>query len=141
MGHCLAHHETRYWFSWIYLWEKSSTVYLIVYAEHFKFKDTKEFRKQRAEDYKKQAEDPAAQFSVLVRAKTAKKKIATVIKPEDILHFQQALNKILRGNLLKNVESKKEVVKGKKKRSQAQAAEGKEEQKETANGVKKFKSK
>ena len=53
----------------------------VVYAEHFLHKEKKEFKKQRAEDYKKQSEDPAAKFSVLVRAKTAKKKIATIVHP------------------------------------------------------------
>ena len=51
----------------------------VVYEEHYKYKGTKEFRKQRAEDCKKQTEDPAVKFAVLVRAKTAKKKITTLV--------------------------------------------------------------
>ena len=63
-----------------------------------------------------------------------------MVKPEDIPHFQQALNNIISGNLLKNVESTKEEVKAKKKR-EAKVAEGKEEQKEGVSEAKKFKSK
>jgi len=132
MGYCLVNNETRY-FSLILL-------FLKVYAEHLKYKEKKPFDKQRAEDYKKQAEDQNAQFSVLIRAKTAKKKIATLVKPENMTHFMQALNKVLHGAILKNAEVAKEESKIKKKK-EAKKGEEKEEQKESAQGTKKFKSK
>ena len=70
MGRCLAHNETRF----PHLYQHD-----IVYEEHQKFKGTKEIKKLRAEDKKKQTEDLTAKFPVLVRAKTMKKKIATLV--------------------------------------------------------------
>ncbi len=66
----------------------------VVYAEHFKFKGTKEFRLKRAEDEKKQTEDPAAKFSVLVRAQTSKKKISTIVLPSDPIHVRRSSSRI-----------------------------------------------
>eukprot|EP00826_Nyctotherus_ovalis_P060512 TRINITY_DN849_c0_g3_i2.p2 TRINITY_DN849_c0_g3~~TRINITY_DN849_c0_g3_i2.p2 ORF type:complete len:123 (-),score=47.12 TRINITY_DN849_c0_g3_i2:137-505(-) len=103
MGHCLGHHEAQY---------RSHNP---VYDEKFKFKATKDFCRQREEDRKKQVEDSGAQFAVLVRAKTAKKKISTVVKPDDIALFQQAINKAMKASLLKNVEFRKEERDAKKR--------------------------
>ena len=111
---------------------------ILVYQEKFKYKGKREFKKQRKEELKKQADDPAAQFPVLIRAKTAKKKITTIVNPENIITFQQSLNKVMKANLLKNTEYKKDsAVKASKKRP----TKGKEDEKEQKPDPKKFKSK
>eukprot|EP00831_Metopus_contortus_P063964 TRINITY_DN5689_c0_g3_i1.p1 TRINITY_DN5689_c0_g3~~TRINITY_DN5689_c0_g3_i1.p1 ORF type:complete len:147 (+),score=29.95 TRINITY_DN5689_c0_g3_i1:188-628(+) len=98
--------------------KKWGTVWLTikrVFEEHHKYKHKREFRKLREEDRKKQSEDSTGKFDVIVRAKTTKKKISTLVKADEVGNFQSALSKIMKSHLLKNTafikEPKKEVHK------------------------------
>ena len=65
-----------------------------VYSENYKFKKNKRVRKLRKEDHFNQEADKDKQYNVLVRAKLNKKRVQTIIKPNEINSFHNILMKI-----------------------------------------------
>ena len=96
--------------------ENKYSVYLTfkrIYEEKFKYKRNQKNKKLRLEDRKNQEKDSNKLFNVFVRAKLKKKRINTLITPEELNSFHHNLMNILTLHFIKEErkKEKKETVK------------------------------
>jgi hypothetical protein len=91
------------------------------YEEKYKYKRNQKNKRLRLEDRKNQEKDSNKLFNVFVRAKLKKKRINTIITPEELNSFHHNLMNILTLHFIKE-EKKKEkkttVIKAKMSKTQ-----------------------
>jgi len=91
--------------------ENKYSVYLTfkrIYEEKFKYKRNQKNKKLRLEDRKNQEKDNNKLFNVFVRAKLKKKRINTIVTPDEINSFHQNLMNVIRLHFIKEERKKKE---------------------------------
>jgi len=78
------------------------------YEEKYKYKRNQKNKRLRLEDRKNQEKDSNKLFNVFVRAKLKKKRINTIITPEELNSFHHNLINILTLHFIKEERKKKE---------------------------------
>lgn len=76
------------------------------YKENFKFKRNAKARKKRMVDRKNQEKDNST-FNVLVRAKLRKKRVQTIVSPEELSSFHHTLTNVLTLHFIREEKAKK----------------------------------
>ena len=77
-----------------------------LYEEKFKYKKNKKNRKLRMEDRKEQDKNKKT-FNVLIRAKLNKKRIHTIITPENLDSFHRNIMNVLTLHFIREEKKKK----------------------------------
>ena len=91
------------------------------YEEKYKYKRNQKNKRLRLEDRKNQEKDSNKLFNVFVRAKLKKKRINTIITPEELNSFHHNLMNILTLHVIKKKKKKeKKTTVNKEKMSKTQ---------------------